>query len=154
MKYWLMKSEPDVYGIQDLANEPDQTDHWDGIRNYQVRNFMRDGMSIGDLAFFYHSRCKVPGIVGTMKIVSDAYPDHTAFDPAEHYFDPKSDPEKPTWLMVDVCLQSIFPDIISLADLRQAPELADMLILRKGNRLSVTPVTASEWNHILAMAES
>ncbi len=154
MKYWLMKSEPDVYGIQDLASEPDQTDHWDGIRNYQVRNFMRDGMNIGDLAFFYHSRCKVPGIVGTMKIVSDAYPDHTAFDPSEHYFDPKSDPAKPTWLMVDVRLQSIFPDIISLADLRQAPELADMLILRKGNRLSVTPVTASEWNHILTMVES
>ena len=151
MKYWLMKSEPDVYSIHDLANEPDQTDYWDGIRNYQVRNFMRDDMKIGDLAFFYHSRCKVPGIVGTMQIARTAYPDHTAFDPSEHYYDPKSDPNNPRWLMVDVRLDTIFPEIISLRDLRQEMELTDMRILQRGNRLSVTPVTNDEWNHILSM---
>ncbi|HHQ15161.1 MAG TPA: EVE domain-containing protein, partial [Chromatiales bacterium] len=100
MAYWLMKSEPDVYGIDDLKKE--RVDHWDGIRNYQVRNMMRDQMKKGDLAFFYHSNCKQPGIVGIMSIASDAYPDHTQFDPNEKYFDPKSDPDNPRWLMVDV----------------------------------------------------
>ncbi len=152
MNYWLMKSEPDVYSIHDLAVEPDQTDHWDGIRNYQVRNFIRDDMKVGDQAFFYHSRCKVPGIVGTMRIVREAYPDHTAFDETEKYFDPKSDPDNPRWLMFDVQLDTIFPDIISLTELKQHEPLSDMRVVQKGNRLSITPVTEEQWNYILSLS--
>lgn len=152
MNYWLMKSEPDVYSIHDLAAEPDQTDHWDGIRNYQVRNFIRDDMKVGDQAFFYHSRCKVPGIVGTMRIVREAYPDHTAFDETEKYFDPKSDPDNPRWLMFDVQLDTIFPDIISLTELKQHEPLSDMRVVQKGNRLSITPVTEEQWNYILSLS--
>ncbi len=150
--YWLMKSEPDVYSIDDLAAEPDQTDYWDGIRNYQVRNFFRDDFKVGDQAFFYHSRCKVPGIVGTMSIVRGAYIDPTAFDPTEHYYDPKSDPDNPRWLMVDVKLKSKFPKIVSLAQLRAEPALSGMRVLQRGNRLSVTPVNPEEWEYIHAMA--
>lgn len=152
MKYWLMKSEPDVYSIDDLAAQADQIDHWDGIRNYQVRNFFRDEFKIGDLAFFYHSRCKVPGIVGTMRIVREAYPDPTAFDPREHYYDPKSDPDNPRWLMVDVQLKERFPRNVSLAELRAEPLISGMRVLQRGNRLSVTPVTLDEWNFIHEMA--
>lgn len=152
MKYWLMKSEPDEYSIHDLAAEPKQTDYWDGIRNYQVRNFFRDEMNVGDRAFFYHSRCDVPGIVGTMRIVQDAYADHTAFDETEKYFDPKSDPDNPRWLMVDVQLESIFPKIISLAELRTHDPLSDMRVLQKGNRLSVTPVSKEQWDYIVDLS--
>ena len=148
MNYWLMKSEPDVYSIHHLAAEANQTDYWDGIRNYQVRNFIRDDMKVGDRAFFYHSQCKVPGIVGTMRIVREAYPDHTAFDETEKYFDPKSDPDNPRWLMFDVQLDAIFPNIISLAELRQHEQLAEMRVVQKGNRLSITPVTEEQWNYI------
>ncbi|MDE0308755.1 MAG: EVE domain-containing protein [Acidiferrobacterales bacterium] len=147
-----MKSEPDVYSIHDLAAEPGQTDYWDGIRNYQVRNFIRDDMKAGDLAFFYHSRCKVPGIVGTMRIVREAYPDHTAFDETEKYFDPKSDPDNPRWLMFDVRLDTIFPDIISLTELKQHEPLAEMRVVQKGNRLSITPVTKQQWNYIVSLS--
>ncbi len=147
-----MKSEPDVYSIDHLAAEPDQTDYWDGIRNYQVRNFFRDEFSVGDRAFFYHSRCKVPGIVGTMRIVREAYPDPTAFDPAEKYYDAKSDPDNPRWLMVDVKLVLKFPKIVALSDLRAEPALSGMRVLARGNRLSVTPVTQEEWEIIHAMA--
>ena len=105
MKYWLMKSEPDVYSIDHLAGQEKKTDYWDGIRNYQARNFIRDDMSAGDLAFFYHSNCNEPGVVGIIEIVRSAYPDHTAFDPEEKYFDPKSDPDHPRWFMVDVRLK-------------------------------------------------
>ncbi len=154
MNYWLMKSEPDVYSIDHLAAEPNQTDYWDGIRNYQVRNFMRDVMQVGDRAFFYHSNCKVPGIAGTMSIVRSAYPDHTAFIDTEKYYDPKSDPNNPRWLMVDVKLESKFPRFIALSELRRQEVLADMLVLRRGNRLSVTPVTENEWNHIVSMVEN
>ena len=153
MNYWLMKSEPENYSIDDLVAEPNQTDYWDGIRNYQVRNFFRDTMKVGDLAFFYHSNCPVPGIVGTMRIVSEAYTDHTAFDPNEKYYDPKSDPDNPRWLMVDVQLISKFPGIISLAEMRNNPELEQMRVLRRGNRLSVTPVSPEEWEHILKLPE-
>ena len=153
MNYWLMKSEPKVYSIDHLAAEPNQTDHWDGIRNYQVRNFMRDVMQVGDRAFFYHSNCKVPGIAGTMSIVKAAYPDHTAFIDTEKYYDPKSDPNNPRWLMVDVKLESKFPRLIALSELRQQEALADMRVLRRGNRLSITPVAENEWNHILSMIE-
>ncbi|PWG62974.1 EVE domain-containing protein [Sediminicurvatus halobius] len=154
MRYWLMKSEPDVYGIEHLAAEPDQTDHWDGVRNYQVRNMMRDEMRPGDLAFFYHSNTKVPGIAGIIEIVSEGYPDHTAFDPESKYYDPKSDPENPRWYMVDVRLVRRLQRLIPLPELKANPALADMPLVRKGNRLSVMPVTPEQWAAILAMETS
>ena len=149
MQYWLMKSEPDTYSIDDLQSFG--VDHWDGIRNYQVRNFFRDQMQVGDQAFFYHSNCKEPGIVGTMDIVSKAYPDHTAFDPSEKYFDSKSDPENPRWLMVDVRYIRHLDRMITLAELRQQKQIADMKLLQRGNRLSVLPLSKMEWQYILEM---
>ncbi len=149
MAYWLMKSEPDAYGIDDLKKE--RVDHWDGIRNYQVRNMMRDQMKKGDLAFFYHSNCKQPGIVGIMSIASDAYPDHTQFDPDEKYFDPKSDPDNPRWLMVDVRYKRKLKREIPLQELKASPPPGDFPLLRRGNRLSVMPVTPEQWAFILAM---
>ncbi len=149
MQYWLMKSEPDTYSIDDLQSFG--VDHWDGIRNYQVRNFFRDQMQVGDQAFFYHSNCKEPGIVGTMDIVSKAYPDHTAFDPSEKYFDSKSDPENPRWLMVDVHYIRHLNRMITLAELRQQKQIADMKLLQRGNRLSVLPLSKMEWQYILEM---
>lgn len=151
MNYWLMKNEPEAFSIDDLARV--QIEPWDGIRNYQVRNFMRDDMAIGDLAFFYHSSCKVPGIVGMMEIVSDAYPDHTAWDPEAYYFDPKSDSENPTWLMVDVRFVRKFSEPITLKILRSHQHLSDMRILQRGNRLSVTPLSQEHWNYILSIAQ-
>lgn len=151
MKYWLMKSEPDVFGIEHLAKCPGKTDHWDGIRNYQVRNMMRDEMKKGDEALFYHSNCKEPGIVGIMKVVKEAYPDFTAFEPGSKYYDPKSDPQNPRWLMVDMKLVRKFKRNITLQELKNAKPLADMLILRRGNRLSVTPVTKKQWDYILKL---
>ena len=149
MQYWLMKSEPDTYSIDDLQSFG--VDHWDGIRNYQVRNFFRDQMQVGDQAFFYHSNCKEPGIVGTMEIVSKAYPDHTAFDPSEKYFDSKSDPENPRWLMVDVRYIRHLNRMITLGELRQQKQIADMKLLQRGNRLSVLPLSKMEWQYILEM---
>ena len=152
MQYWLMKSEPEAYSIDDLKSEAKKTGCWDGVRNYQARNFMRDEMRIGDEVFFYHSNCKIPGIVGIAKVVKESYPDHTAFDPNSKYYDPKSSPEKPRWFMVDIKFQEKFPEVVSLATLRENPKLSDMLLLRKGNRLSITPVTSKEWQSILKMA--
>ena len=149
MQYWLMKSEPDTYSIDDLQSFG--VDHWDGIRNYQVRNFFRDQMQVNDQAFFYHSNCKQPGIVGTMEIVSKAYPDHTAFDPSEKYFDSKSDPENPRWLMVDVRYIRHLDRMIMLGELRQQKQIADMKLLQRGNRLSVLPLSKMEWQYILEM---
>ena len=151
MNYWLMKSEPDAFSIDDLVNMPDQTEHWDGVRNYQARNLMRDRMKVGDQAFFYHSNCKVPGIVGIMEVVREGYPDHTAFDPQSKYFDPKSDPAKPRWMMVDIKYIRHTERIIPLAELKEQPALANMALVRKGNRLSVMPVSEAEWQHILSM---
>jgi len=151
MNYWLMKSEPDAFSIDDLVNMPDQTEHWDGVRNYQARNLMRDRMKVGDQAFFYHSNCKVPGIVGIMEVVREGYPDHTAFDPQSNYFDPKSDPSKPRWMMVDIKYIRHTERVIPLAELKEQPALANMALVRKGNRLSVMPVSESEWQHILSM---
>jgi predicted RNA-binding protein with PUA-like domain len=151
MKYWLMKSEPDVFGIDDLAKRPRKTEHWDGIRNYQVRNMLRDEMQKGDEALFYHSNCKEPGVVGIVRIVRAAYPDHTAFDPESKYYDPKSDPENPRWLMVDVQFVRKFKREISLQELKTHQFLADMLVLRRGSRLSVTPVSKKHWDYILKL---
>lgn len=152
MKYWLMKSEPDVFGIDTLRSAPRGIASWDGVRNYQARNMMRDEMRRGDLAFFYHSSCSEPGIVGIMEIARDAYPDRTAFDPENPHYDPKSTPDTPRWVMVDVRFVEKFPHPVTLPQLRAEQSLRDMQILRKGNRLSITPVAKSHWNRILALA--
>ena len=149
MQYWLMKSEHETYSIDDLKEF--KTDHWDGIRNYQVRNFFRDQMKVGDKAFFYHSNCKEPGIVGLMEIASKAYPDHTAFDSKEKYFDAKSDPENPRWLMLDVKYIRHTKRNITLSELREHESIKDMRLLQKGNRLSVIPMTKNEWDYILGL---
>ena len=146
MKYWLMKNEPDAFSIDDLARV--KVEPWDGIRNYQARNFMRDDMSIGDKVFFYHSSCKVPGIVGLMEIASEPYTDSTAFNPEEHYYDPKSKPENPTWVMVDVRFVSKLENPVTLHELRQYPQLSGMRLLQRGNRLSITPVEKKHWDFI------
>ena len=153
MNHWLMKSEPDVFGIDDLKNRPGRTEPWDGVRNYQARNMMRDQMKRGDLAFFYHSNCDDPGIVGIMTVAREGYPDHTAFDPQAKYYDPKSDPGNPRWYMVDVRYKRKLTRTITLQELKQygGGPLADMPLLRKGNRLSVMPVTAGQWDFILGL---
>ncbi len=151
MNYWLFKSEPDVFGIDHLMARPDQTEHWDGVRNYQARNMMRDEMQAGDLAFFYHSNCAEPGIVGVVEVVRAGYPDFTAFDPDTKYFDPKSDPENPRWYMVDVKFQRRLKRTITLAELKDRPELEGMPLVRKGNRLSVMPVAPDHWAFILGL---
>jgi predicted RNA-binding protein with PUA-like domain len=153
MNYWLMKSEPDVYGIDHLKAEPGGTDHWDGVRNYQARNMMRDQMKRGDLVFFYHSNCKEPGIVGLMQIANEGYPDHTAFDPEAQYYDPKSDPENPRWFMVDVKYIRHLKRNISLRELKPYADnaLTGFALLRKGNRLSIMPVTKEQWEFILSL---
>ena len=143
MNYWLMKSEPDCYSIDDLAAKSPAM--WEGCRNYMVRNYFRDTMQKGDLAFFYNSNCDVPGIIGIMEIVSEAYPDPTQFDPNSMYFDAKSPQENPRWVLRDVDFREKFLRTISLAELRTVPLLAEMQVLRKGQRLSVMPVTADEW---------
>lgn len=146
-----MKSEPDVFGINDLYNKPNQTEHWDGVRNYQARNMMRDAMKIGDQVFFYHSNCDEPGIVGIMEVVKEGYPDFTAFDPDDSHFDPKSDPVNPRWMMVDVKFVKTLSRTISLKELKARPELVDMAVVRPGNRLSIMPVNAIEWSFILGL---
>ncbi|MDI9817867.1 MULTISPECIES: EVE domain-containing protein [unclassified Legionella] len=148
-RYWLMKSEPDCFSIDDLRAAPHQTTHWDGVRNYQARNLMRDEMSIGDQVFFYHSNCSPPGIVGIAEVSSKAYPDHTAFDPESEHPDPKSTPDNPRWFMVDVRFKEKFKQLIPLDTLKQYPELGQMVLLRKGNRLSVLPVKKEEWDFII-----
>ncbi len=147
-----MKSEPDVYGIDHLSAQKRKTDHWDGIRNYQARNFIRDEMKKGDLAFLYHSNCEEPAIVGMMEIVQEAYPDHTAFLSSEKYFDAKSDPNNPRWYMVDVRFKKKFKIPVTLKTLKQEKVLAQMRLVQRGNRLSILPVTYKEWKHILKIA--
>lgn len=151
MSYWLMKSEPDEFSIDDLAAQPDQTDHWDGVRNYQVRNMMRDQMKVGDRALFYHSNAKPPGVAGIVEVVREGYPDHTAFDPNDPHYDPKSDPDNPRWYMVDVQLVRRLERLIPLTELKANPALAEMPLVKKGNRLSVMPVSEDQWHAILAM---
>ncbi len=152
MNHWLMKSEPSCFSIDDLQRAPNQTSSWDGVRNYQARNFMRDGMHIGDQVFFYHSNCNPPGIIGVAEVASAAYPDYTAFDPHSEHPDPKSTPENPRWCMVDVRFKRKFSHLIALEVLKQHPELNNMLLLRKGNRLSILPVSLEEWTFIQALA--
>ena len=150
-RYWLMKSEPDTFSIDDLARvgvEP-----WNGVRNYQARNFMRDGMSVGDGVLFYHSNTDVPGVVGTATVASPAYPDPSQFDPRSDYFDPKSSPEEPRWLLVDVAFERKFTRTVSLDELKQhADRLGEeFALIKRGNRLSILPVTAAQWKFILSL---
>ncbi|GIX29098.1 MAG: EVE domain-containing protein [Burkholderiales bacterium] len=147
MRYWLMKSEPDEFSIDDLASAPRRITPWSGVRNYQARNFMRDLMEVGDLAFFYHSSCPEPGIAGIVEVASAAYPDATQFDPASPYYDPKATPQKPRWFNVDVKFKRK-TRFLPLKELKGYPELASMLVLKPGNRLSITPVTPREWSFI------
>jgi predicted RNA-binding protein with PUA-like domain len=153
MKYWLMKSEPSTFGIDDLEKAPKRTTCWDGVRNYQARNMLRDEFAKGDRAFLYHSSCEVPGIVGVMKVTRSGYPDHTAFDPDHAHHDPDGRRDQPRWYMVDVQLERRFPRVITLETLRAhaTRELAGLLLLRAGNRLSVMPVDATHWKFILSL---
>lgn len=150
MNYWLMKSEPAECSVDDALAAPDATVPWVGVRNYQARNFMRDGMRVGDGVLFYHSSCAEPGIVGIARVASDAYPDPTQFDRKSPYSDAASKREEPRWLLVDVQVLRKIPTI-TLPELRARPELAEMLVLRKGNRLSITPVEPRHWRIILKM---
>ena len=149
---WLMKTEPSTFSLDDLVASPDQTTMWEGVRNYTIRNWMRDDMAVGDEVLFYHSSCAVPGVVGLAEVTRTAYPDPTQFDPASHYFDPKSDPADPRWLVVDVRFVRRLDRTISLTELKaHADELDDFLLLRRGNRLSVMPVTDAQWTKIVAL---
>ena len=153
MNHWLMKSEPDTFSIDDLAARPKKTTAWDGVRNHQARNMLRDSMKKGDAAFFYHSSCAVPGIAGIVSIEKAGYPDETAFDPRHAHYDAESKPAEPRWYVVDVKLIRKLSRIITLDELRKhaAVELADLLVLKRGNRLSVTPVTKKSWDFILSL---
>ena len=148
MKHWLLKSEPNDFSLQDLKDAPGQTECWDGVRNYQARNLMRDEMKLGDRALFYHSNLN-PSVVGTVTVVRESYPDHTSWDSDGKHFDPKSTPDNPRWFMVDVKFESEFPRPLPLAELRTLSGLEEMLLLRKGQRLSVQPVTPQEFQVIL-----
>jgi len=152
MRYWLMKSEPDVFGIEHLARSPKRTVSWAGVRNYQVRNLIRDEIKVGDQAFFYHSSCPEPGVVGVMEVTRGAHPDATQFDPKDEYYDPKSKRADPAWYAVDVTLRESFKHPVFLQELRGSAALKDLATLRRGNRLSITPVTPPEWKTILKLA--
>ena len=146
-----MKSEPDAFSIDDLAHRPHQTEPWDGVRNYQARNMLRDEMQVGDEVLFYHSNCKEPGVVGIARIVRSGYPDDTAFDPDSKYHDPKSTAEKPIWYRVDVMLVRKLSRVIGLSELKLCPELSELALVRRGNRLSVMPVGDHEYTFILGL---
>lgn len=149
--HWLMKSEPDAFSIDDLHRSKNQTAPWDGVRNYQARNYIRDEMKIGDLAYFYHSSCKVPAIVGLMEIVKAAYPDPSAFDPKSPYFDPKSTPSNPRWYMVDVKFKEKYSHPLSLEILKTNPTLSGFKLLDRGNRLSILPISVEQWRTLTKM---
>lgn len=151
-KYWLMKTEPSVFSFEDLMRAPKRTTHWDGVRNFQARNFMRDGMKVGDLVFFYHSSTDPAAIVGIAEVAREAYPDHTAFDAKDPHFDPKSKRDAPTWMMVDLRAREALPKPLTLADLRGVKGLEKMVLLQKGSRLSVQPVTKKEWEIVCRLA--
>lgn len=146
-----MKSEPSEFSYDDLLARPNQTEHWDGVRNYQARNMLRDQMKVGDLAFFYHSNCNEPGIVGIAEIARAGYPDHTAFDPTSKHPDPASNPVNPRWFMVDVRPVRRLKRTIPLAELKDRPELTDMALVKRGNRLSIMPVERRQWDFILTL---
>lgn len=150
-RYWLFKSEPTAYSFADLMGEDDQTAEWDGVRNYQVRNFMRDDMKIGDGILFYHSTAKPLAVVGVARIVGEAYPDTTAFDPSEKHYDPKSKPDNPAWLMVDIQGEREFNRPVTLQEIKDNPKLINMFLVRRGMRLSIQPVTKEEWDEVISL---
>ncbi|MES2126410.1 MAG: EVE domain-containing protein [Pseudomonadota bacterium] len=153
MRYWLMKSEPDEVSVDDMLVSPQHTTAWFGVRNYQARNFMRDDMRVGDGVLFYHSSCPQPGIAGIAEVVSTPYPDASQFDAKGKYFDPKATPENPRWVSIDIkMLRKV--DLLPLAALRAMPELAEMVLLQKGSRLSISPVTPGQWRTIVAAAKN
>ena len=154
MNCWLMKSEPDVFGIAHLAKSPQRTASWTGVRNYQVRNLLRDEIKKKDLALFYHSSCPEPGVYGVMEVSGAAHPDLSQFDPNDEYYDAKSTREDPRWYAVDVTLTEVFEHPVLLQELRDSAALRTLQILRRGNRLSITPVSAAEWNAVLKLAHA
>lgn len=151
-KYWLMKTEPDTFSIDDLKKVKKES--WDGVRNYQARNFMRDDMKKGDLVLFYHSNAKTIGVVGIAEICKEGHPDPTAFDKKSKYYDAKSDPENPRWILVDVKYKKHFNKVVSLSEIKEERKLASMALVQKGSRLSISPVKKSEFDHILKMGET
>jgi len=151
-RYWLVKSEPDVFSFEDLWNAPRRTTLWDGVRNYQARNFMRDDMKRGDGVLYYHSNCKPTGVAGIAEVVREAYPDPTQFDPADAHYDAKSDPADPRWVVVDLKAVRPAERFVTLADLKADPRLGTMGVVQRGNRLSVQPVSAAEWKRVLKLA--
>ncbi|MCY7295778.1 EVE domain-containing protein [Alteromonas sp. a30] len=152
MNYWLFKAEPAAFSIDDLAAMPEQTEHWDGVRNYQARNYLRDEIKVGDNVFIYHSSCKNIGIAGLAEVVKSGYPDHTQFDPDSPYHDPKSDPENPRWYMVDVKFVEKFPSVLPLSKIKSEPAISELGVVKKGHRLSIMPVLQNEAEILLALA--
>jgi len=152
-QYWLMKSEPHLFSIEDLRSAPNRTTSWDGVRNYQARNFLRDEIKMGDGVLFYHSIADPAGIAGEAIVCREGYPDYTAFDPKDIHYDPKSDPKSPTWFMVDVRFVRACREIITLNRLRTLPDLNEMMVLKKGMRLSVQVVRPNEWETIMGLSE-
>ena len=150
-RYWLVKSEPDVFSWDDLWKAKGRRTHWDGIRNYRVRNFIRDDIKNGDLVLYYHSNAKPPGVAGVAVVVKEAYPDHTQFDPKDSHHDPKSDPDDPRWLMFDVKAKKKLARFVSLEELKDNPKLEEMLVVQRGQRLSIQPVKPAEWREVLRM---
>ncbi|MCF2947259.1 EVE domain-containing protein [Paraglaciecola aquimarina] len=154
MNYWLFKTEPDAFSIDDLKNAPEQTEHWDGIRNYQARNFLRDTVNVGDLVFIYHSSCKQVGIVGLAEAVKAGYVDHTQFNPESNYYDPKSTIEKPRWYMVDIQFKQKFSQILPLKTIKAMDDIKEIGLVKKGHRLSIMPVQKNEFESLLTACEA
>ncbi len=152
-QYWLLKTEPGEFSLDDLWKQKGRVTHWDGVRNFQARNYLRDAMKKGDLVFFYHSNCAEPGIVGIAEVVKEGYPDHSAFNRKDRHYDPQSDEKNPAWYMIDIRGVEKFPRTVTLAELRKNPELEAMPLVQKGNRLSVQKVGAMEWNAVLKAAK-
>jgi predicted RNA-binding protein with PUA-like domain len=153
MQYWLFKTEPDAFSIDDLAAMPEQTEHWDGIRNYQARNFLRDEVKLGDQVFIYHSSCKNVGIVGLSEVVKEGYADHTQFNPDSNYYDPKSSPDNPRWVMVDIQFKQKFSQILPLKLIKGMPEIVEIGLVKKGHRLSIMPVQQTEFEYLLSRCQ-
>ena len=153
MAYWLFKTEPDAFSIDDLANRPQQTEPWDGVRNYQARNFLRDDIALGDKVFIYHSSCKTVGIAGVAEVVKAGYPDTTQFDPESKYYDPKSSETNPRWFRVDVKFVEKFPSVIPLSTIKSMPNITELGVVKKGSRLSIMPVVENEWQQLCAVAK-
>ncbi|MFQ5605222.1 MAG: EVE domain-containing protein [bacterium] len=151
IKYWLFKSEPHVFSFEDLKNSPDATTHWDGVRNYQARNFMRDEMKKGDQVLFYHSHCDEMGMVGVAEVTRDAYPDHTSWDASSKYFDAKSSPQNPRWFMVDITYKQAFRKKVTLSELKATPALSGMRVVQQGQRLSIQPVEKEHFDIVCKM---